>query len=114
MRAFGRVLAGVLVLASVVAFVGLGIGPRTGRYRTLTVLSSTGIVVQSKRKKRTTPEVRGYRGLPARASGQLSSVERPGPYPPPGPDPRPDPRPPEPPTPKPDPSPAPPGPGPVI
>ena len=42
-RALGaaRLAAVAVVVLSLLAFVGLGIGPRTGRYRTLTVLSGS-------------------------------------------------------------------------
>ena len=41
LRTSGRFVAGALLLLSVLAFIGLGLGPRTGRYRTLTVLSGS-------------------------------------------------------------------------
>jgi signal peptidase len=40
-RALGRSVVGAVVLLAVLAFVGLGVGPRTGQYRTLTVLSGS-------------------------------------------------------------------------
>src|SRR5207302_10783294 len=42
-RALGaaRLAAFALVAFSALAFIGLGLGPRTGRYRTLTVLSGS-------------------------------------------------------------------------
>jgi signal peptidase len=41
MRRFGRFGVAALLLVSLLAFISLGLGPRTGRYRTLTVLSGS-------------------------------------------------------------------------